>query len=191
MKLRVSAFLIILSTAAVIGVITILVNKTTPLESTYVPESKEAHEGKLPPAKTHSAQHPRHEQAAKQGFLEPNEQGVKKEEILVTDGELSKEDVQKINSVAKLKEAELKKELMALKERIEKEDLFGQLEERLLPKEKESEVKETLERFALLGLEETRRKYMHIEPELKDPIYALKDSLHEIRELLEEDFDEE
>ncbi len=86
-----------------------------------------------------------------------------------------------------MNDQDLAKQVAALKHRIDSEEIFEKLEDGDLTEQQEKEVKEILEKFALLGLEETRRKFMHIEPELKDPIYAHRESLREIRELLEDE----
>lgn len=99
---------------------------------------------------------------------------------------LSDEDIKTIEQISALSAGELDNELNALKDRIEKEDLITELENGTLDEKKSLEAKALLERFALLGMENTRRKYQTIEPELKNPIVAHRDSLREIREMLSE-----
>lgn len=104
------------------------------------------------------------------------------------DVDLSQEDIAAINSVANLSDAELSKELDALKTQVRDEDIFEKLDAGELTEQEEKDAKALVERFALLGVEESRRKFMNIEPELKDAIYAHRETLREIRELLSEEF---
>lgn len=100
--------------------------------------------------------------------------------------ELSLEDRQEIEKLAQLSEKDLNTELNALKEKLGKEDLISQLEEGRLNKSQAEQAKKTLERFALLGMEATRRNFASIEPDLKDAISAHQNSIKEIREMLDE-----
>jgi hypothetical protein len=190
MKFKISVIAIILSTAALIGLIKLAVNKTVEINEpprAQIRKNKE-HVGK-DDHKTHSSFDSAREKTADHEERRRNDpteliSGDAKP-ATDTDGfKLSKEDEKKINGVASLSEAELAKELDTLKSQIDEEDLFGRLESGDLSAEKVAEAKEMLERFALLGLEGTRRKYLSVEPELKDALYAHGESLKEIRELL-------
>ena len=96
----------------------------------------------------------------------------------------SDDDVKIINEIASLSDKDLEAQSKELYNQLEEGDLLERLEDGELSDEEAEKAKELLERFALLGLETTRRKYMDIEPELKDPIYAHRESLKEIREFL-------
>jgi hypothetical protein len=200
MKLKFGAFLIVLSTAAIIGLISFALNRSSePLPITTKTVAPPEPIKKIGTRKTQNVTSHHNTPDVKSTASEPDEE-VREEIVAVmadrepqaeNSDELSKEDIQKINGIVSLSENDLARELNTLKERIEDEDLFAKLEDGELTGEKQAEAKEVLERFALLGLEGTRRKYMAIEPELKDPIYAYKESLMEIRELLNDDFDDE
>jgi len=99
---------------------------------------------------------------------------------------LSDDDVKKIKAVAALTDQEITQQINELKKRLDSEDIFEQLDDGELTEEQEKDAKATLEKFALLGLEQTRRRFMSREPELKDPLYAHRESLKEIRELLDD-----
>lgn len=99
---------------------------------------------------------------------------------------MSDQDIKYIEKISSLNPEELSKELDSLKQQIENTDLISQLENKQLDSKQTQEAKATLERFAILGLEATRRKYENIEPELKDAVLAHRDSLREIREMLSE-----
>lgn len=90
-----------------------------------------------------------------------------------------------IQAVAALSEEELGKEFLSLGERLKHENLFNKLEQGELDEHKKAEVKSLIERYTLLGLEGTRRKYLPLEPELKDAVYAHRDSLKDIRQLID------
>jgi hypothetical protein len=188
MKFRISVLAIILSTAAVIGLINFLVNKTSGIDGKNRTKD-EQHIGQellkaLPPLGNEDQ-----EIDIKSYRLKDVNRHITNDfnSTPEKDGvSLSSEDEQIIKSVASLSETDLANELVRLKAHIEKEDLFGQLNRRSLSPENEAKAKKTLERFALLGLEGTRRKYLGIEPELKDAVYAHRESLKEIRELLNE-----
>lgn len=99
---------------------------------------------------------------------------------------LSPSDQTLIQSVAAMSEASLNKEIRELKTLLEAEDFVGQLDNPNISQEEARVARDTLERYALLGLEGTRRKYLEIEPELKDPLYAHRDSLADIRKILKQ-----
>lgn len=117
------------------------------------------------------------------------EKEEKTDHLLSSSQELSlnNEDRTKIMSVVKLSDAELAREINALKDVIDEEDIFDDLEEGTLSKEDEQKAKELLEKFALLGLEANRRKFQATDPNLKDGLYAHRDSLKQIREALSDD----
>jgi hypothetical protein len=192
MKLRISVILTVLITVAIISAITLIMDRAPSFspKAHDVPEAKKKDKEKNGDA---SAKHLSKEKIPDRGLFIDDEQ--KQPPEIAKDGEkeaappveLSEEDIKKIRRIASLSEAELAQEIKALRKRIVDEDLFGQLEEGSLQGEKKAEAKETLERFALLGLEPTRRKFMDKDPELKNPFLAYKDSLREIRELLNDE----
>lgn len=191
MKFKISVIAIILSTAALIGLIKLAVIRTSGVDEAPRAQIKDEQPVGKDGHKAHSFLNNKHEKSADQKngrANEPSEPSYDdRNPTTAKDSlELSKEDEKKINGVASLSEAELTKELDTLKARIDEEDLFSQLESGNLSDEKTAEAKEMLERFALLGLEGTRRKYLGVEPELKDALYAHRESLKEIRELLNE-----
>lgn len=97
-----------------------------------------------------------------------------------------KSDSEKILEISSLSESDLKNELELLRSLITKNNFYNGLENNEYSETEEREAKGILEKFALIGLERTRRKFMSIEPELQDPISAHEESLKEIRELLSE-----
>lgn len=96
----------------------------------------------------------------------------------------SSQDETIIKELAKLSDAELALEHNQMSERIKKENLLLALEERRMSAEEAHKAKALIERFTLLSLESTRRKYLPVEPELKDALFAHRDSLKDIREVL-------
>lgn len=190
MKPKVLALTIVITTVLIIGLLNFAFNRSTQIESLEVAKPLEARVEDEPKAsskqrKIVSQSHGYVRSPGKNEERADNGQGIKEED---TSG-LSPEDVKLIKGVAALSDAELKKEAQTLQDLIEKEDLFELLEEGELSKEKEAYAKGVLEKFALLGLEQTRRRYMAAEPELKDAIYAHRESLKEIRELLSDEED--
>lgn len=199
MKFKISVLAIIFSTVLIIALMSFLLNRTSGTETAKLEAREDDKEGIF----YENTQEPVGKKADRafgaNTKINDNSQalgtGNKDAEKPKLEGKeddfgLSKEDIKKIKEVAKLSDADLSKEISSLKSRVENEDLINKLENKTLPHAQETEVKELLERFALLGLEGTRRKYMDAEPELKDPLYAHKDSLQDIRELLEDDEDE-
>jgi hypothetical protein len=200
MKFKIGVASIILSTAAAIGLIHLVVNKALPTETLRTKKEKDrgyTHDrvAKAPVKASASEEmfkattddkDPEYEPEPEQDWHQPSNDvpHEAKSHHENHDFDLNKEDEEKIIRIARLSEAELAKEIEALRARIEKEDLFAKLENGNLSLEKEA--KEALERFALLGLEGTRRKYLDIEPHLKDPLSAHRESLKEIRKLLNE-----
>lgn len=200
MKLKISILVIILATAAIIGVINLSLNRSIKTdEPTTITDGKPSQDlakpllpkkgGKIVTGQQDNAKKDAlHDDDIIAEFAIPSDD---KDIANLDTGDLSKEDVEKINSIVKLTESELAKELDALKTRIESDNLFDKLEDGELSEAQELEAKNTLERFALLGLEQTRRKYMSVEPELKNPYLAYKDSIHEIRAFLNDEEDDE
>ncbi len=90
-----------------------------------------------------------------------------------------------IQAIASLSEDELKKEFASLGERLKSENLFNKLERGELDEHNKAQAKAQIERYTLLGLEGTRRQYLPLEPELKDAVYAHRDSLKDIRKLID------
>ncbi len=196
MKLKIGVSAIILSTVAIIGTINFALDRSIAPDLSITTKADEQplklpkpSRNQMPRAATSMHDAPQDEElfvAAPPLMLEDNALGNDAE----VEG-LTKDDLQKINGIINLTENDLVREFDELKNKIEAEDLFARLEDGELSEAEEVKAKETLERFALLGLETTRRKYVAMEPELKDPIYAFKDSLLEIRELLNDDFEDE
>lgn len=190
MKFRLVALSIIISTALIILTINSLLNKTTTNDQTYssieTPLLKP--KNKFPTPSFVSEKTTEKLPTIIEDELDDDDDidTIPKDKTNNHES-LSAEDIKKINTIASLSDADLRKEMDSLMAKIQEEDLFHQLEEGGLSKEKEAKAKETLEKFALLGLEKTRRKYMEIEPELKDAVYAHRESLKEIREFLNDD----
>ncbi len=96
--------------------------------------------------------------------------------------ELDKKTIKQLTS---LSDIELAEEFNALKKELEANDLIEQLESGKLDEKSAKEAKKTLERFSLLGLENTRRKFADIEPELADKENSHQETLKEVREMLD------
>jgi uncharacterized UBP type Zn finger protein len=94
-------------------------------------------------------------------------------------------DQEAIKAAVALSEHDLKQEFETLSIKLKTENLFARLENKLLEGEQKQQAKALIERFTLLALESTRRRYVPIEPELKDPLYAHRDSLKDIRKLVD------
>jgi len=94
--------------------------------------------------------------------------------------------VSMINAIASLSDADLKQEFSVLGERLKKENLFNKLEQGELNEKQKAHAKTLIERYTLLGLEGTRRRYQRLEPELKDAVYAHRDSLKDVRKLIDQ-----
>lgn len=199
MKLRLSVFLIVISTTAIIGVMHLALNRSLSTESSKTTERQAPLE--MPPKRAPQKlpKNPTGQRELPGDFDDDDDddlmvEGEQNDKFTKSSdhaglSELSTDDIKKINSIVALSEADLARELNSLKDQIEKEDLFAKLEDGLLTEANSAEAKEKLERFALLGLEGTRRKYMAVEPELKDPLYAYKDSIKEIREVLNDNYE--
>lgn len=89
-----------------------------------------------------------------------------------------------IRELASLSDAALAEEFANLREHIRAKNYYSDLEGGRLNASEAAEAKKALERFSLLSLEGTRRKYVSIEPELKDALFAHRDSLKDIRQTL-------
>jgi hypothetical protein len=96
---------------------------------------------------------------------------------------LSSHDAQ-IYALAALSDEALKEEFSILRTRLYEEELFAKLERKLLNNEQKIAAKALIERFTLLSLESTRRRYMNIEPELQEPLYAHRDSFKDIAKII-------
>lgn len=194
MKLRIGFLLIVVATAATIGVINLIVTKiaATPMQPATARFTE-----KLPsrPANViKPTQKPIKPQVIEAEIDdddddddEVSDNRSNNRHVLEPEPALSSEDKEKIQHVAALSDSELLREFETIRSRVEEEDLFGQLESGDLSADQEEETKEVLEQFALLDLEETRRKYMAMDPELRDPLRAHRDSLSDIRALLDEE----
>jgi hypothetical protein len=93
-------------------------------------------------------------------------------------------DEQIIANLVSLSDAELAREHELLAQKIKNEALVDALERKSLSAEQAILAKASLERFTLLSLEGTRRKYLPVEPELKDALFAHRDSLKDVRQIL-------
>lgn len=192
MKLKIAILAIVLSTVGLIGVINIIVNKVAGFEAPGrgAPIAKDT-----PPAMIHDMAHEARAENADihQEDYEPEEEEALRapEASLPKDGrenniKMSDRDEQMIKTVANLSDKELALELEALSKRIEDEEIFEKLDEGDYSPAEAIKAKEVLEKFGLLGLEKNRRKFVAMDPELKDALYAHRDSLKEIREVLNE-----
>lgn len=194
MKLKISVIIILLTTVAAIGMINLMLSKApkekvspeTKAQETLVPAQEKHEEKPSVSFKANKSASPVVLESDEGDEYESDEDDEASDDPSNTYG-LTQEDVQKIDNVVGLSESDLTNEIKALKMRIEEEDLFDKLENGDLPADKQNETKSLLERFALLGLEETRRKYVSVEPELANPYYAHRESLAEIKELLEDE----
>ncbi len=181
MKLKFAIFTILVSTACAIGLIYTLMNHTDVASKNN--EIKEV--------KSETATNIDNTEHKEQNTVSPKKE--EKNNSLNNDDNdpnninaMSDQDIKYIEKISSINSEDLSKELESLKQHIEKSDLVTQLENKKLDKRQAEEAKSTLERFAILGLEATRRKYVSIEPELKDAVMAHRDSLREIREMLSE-----
>ncbi|MCA9508855.1 MAG: hypothetical protein KC505_10585 [Myxococcales bacterium] len=181
MKLKFPVFIMLTSTVGIIGGIYLLLNGAD-ISGTTKRTQKTDSENKeklFNQAKNYnSVNHPSHEG----NFTFKNlskKINTPKHSIA-----MSPQDIDYIKKLSSLSAQDLSQELNELKQRIEKSDFVLLLENKKLDATQSKDAKATLERFALLGLEATRRKYADLEPELKDALYAHQDSLREIREML-------
>ncbi len=186
MKFKFAIFVILASTFSLIGLMYAMVNHTG-IEATKS-DTKDAKPKIIDKNKNSTST---------KNFINPNNLPNKMINESTFDNEdideevdnnysISQQDKQIIEAISTMSQNELVAELNSLKEKIEKNDLVSLLESGTLDEVKSNEAKATLERFALLGLEGTRRKYALLEPELKDPLFAHRDSLRDIREMLSE-----
>lgn len=183
MKFKISVVVIILSTVCLIGAVYLMVNKITgvPDDSLIGKQRNE------PENKSDKNEAVFMDENDEDDELEVVREGLRSEKTENKEINLSDQDRQKIADVVKLTDAQLDQEIEMLKKRIEADEIFDDLEEGNLSKEEEIKAKEILERFALLGLEKNRRKYIDIDPELKDAMYAHRESFKDIREVLDEE----
>lgn len=195
MKIKVSIAIVLLSTVALIGVMTFMLNNTSKPEpqAELIEPTDVVSEKVVEMVREQNTKKPVEFQPKREKLLdevaddEAFEDDDLDEEEPEDEEPLPPEDIETIKQVANLSEADLNKEIETLRARIESEDLFAKLEDGELKGQDEINAKQMLERFALLGLEGTRRKFMDKEPELKDPLFAHRESLKEIRELLSDD----
>lgn len=103
--------------------------------------------------------------------------------LLIKEKNIDK-DTDKIIKVSNLTNEEINNELDHFENIINKENMIDKIDDPFLSAEQKDYLKEVLEEFVLLGLEQKRRKYMNLEPSLRDPLLAHKNSLNEIRLLL-------
>lgn len=103
--------------------------------------------------------------------------------LLIKEKNIDK-DTNKIIKVSNLSNEEINHELAHFENIINKENMIDKIDDPFLSVEQQDYLKEVLEDFVLLGLEQKRRKYMDLEPSLKDPLLAHKNSLTEVRLLL-------
>ncbi|HXW54028.1 MAG TPA: hypothetical protein VEL47_07990 [Myxococcota bacterium] len=193
MKAKTIAMATIVVTAASIGTVYLLLNNSS---NEIKSDSASVIEKKPDPVARPSTEIPYSAESKKTDTKEaeadiqkdePPEEQAKTAPSPTEKTDLSQEDVKKIKTVVALNDQDLAKQIADLKSRIDKEKIFEKLEDGDFTEQQEKEAKEILEKFALLGLEETRRRFMNMEPELKDPMYAHRESLKEIRELLEDE----
>jgi hypothetical protein len=185
MKLKLAIFAILASTISLIGLIYAMINHTGIEAKKSDPKEIKSKNNNTNKNSTSSNNFINTNNTLKN---ELNENNLEDDEYyeLNDNYSMSEQDKKIIDALTSLSDNALNTELSSLKERIEKTDLVTQLESGKLDEAKTLEAKATLERFALLGLEGTRRKYAQIEPELKDAVFAHRDSLKEIREMLSE-----
>ena len=93
-------------------------------------------------------------------------------------------DTKIIEEVAAIESGKLGEEIVSLRRDLEEGDIFRKLENGVFDEAQAKLAKAKLERLSLLSIEGTRRKYLSMEPELSDPVYAHRDSLSNIRNLL-------
>lgn len=193
MKLKIAILAIVLSTVGLIGVINIIVNKVSAFEvpAKGAPVAKDAspamingkaHEARADGADIHQEEYePEEDESERMPEASVPKSGGQ------NDNKLSDRDEQLIKAVASLSDKELGLELETLSKRIEDEEIFEKLDEGEYTPAEAIKAKEVLEKFGLLGLEKNRRKFVAIDPDLKDALYAHRDSLKEIREVLNEE----
>lgn len=193
MKVKIGVGIILASTVLLLAIVYLLVNQVGPkgrpeeanqLEA-VIPSSKQ----NIQVSRKHTSNNINDNKSATNNNINNNNTDEEKKGI-----ELDHDDIALIKSVAALSDNDLKKELNDLKDRIEKDELVEKLEQNNWSENEAKAGKKVLERYALLGLEETRREYLNVEPELKDPLVAHRDSLSDIRAMLEnedEDLDQD
>jgi hypothetical protein len=180
MKLRAGVLLILVSTVALFGAINLLVghaakDERVPVGKQEVPAIK----AKELPTKANT---PR---KRAENTLAP----AKKDELSSAQvPPMPDADRQLIAEVAQLPDGELVVQMKTLQERLNDGDLLDRYDQDELSPSEKAQARQLMERVALLGLENTRRRYRKLEPaELENPYFAHRDSLREIRQILDED----
>lgn len=100
---------------------------------------------------------------------------------------MSPEEKTMITEMVKLNDQELVAEMKSLQEKLNQGELWEKYDLGELSDEERLKARQLMERVALLRLENTRRRYKDIEPELKDPFYAHRESIRDIRSILDEE----
>jgi hypothetical protein len=186
MKFKISFISIILVTLALIGLINIVINK--------ISKTKEAKPDALSAQKP-SDPLPKKTEANNVGKnlnnndeLDDDDDDDDEEDLeaslMENKMEYNNNDKTKILNISELSDDEVVKKLSQLETKISQDSLMDKLDDKNLPFEQKIQLHAILEDYVLLGLEQKRRKYMSLEPNLKDPLLAHKDSLAEIRALL-------
>lgn len=188
MKAPISVSLIILSTFLTIGLVYIVVENAEKINQT-IPKIKEEKANEI---------NTLNNQLALDNLAEGKKEHNKDQEINMAkdvidddnydndDDEMDSEDKELIKSIANLSDNDLTMQMKNLKDQAKKEKLVDILNQKNADENLKMQAKKMLEKIALMGLEITRRRFVEQEPELKDPLFAHKDSLREIREALDD-----
>ena len=179
MKMPVGVILIVLSTCFTIGLVYIVVENTEKINA-RIPN---LHAQKSDEKNEENVKREENKQVAVSlKDLMKKEQNEQNQAAI----DMSDEDKDLINSIANLDDEQLFSQMKSLRDMAKEQRLGEALELEGSDEKTILHAKKTLERIALMGLESTRRKFVHLEPELKDPLFAHRDSLKEIREALDD-----
>lgn len=202
MKFKFAVLSIVATTCGLIGLLYALINQDDMISGSKTKTSVNA-----PPHQTSGGRPTNHgsigtlaakESAAKQStqqrdfeddyeddeFFDDEDDEEEEDDDFDEDDSFAELDKKSIEEVTSLSDDELNQQFNSLKQELEQKDLITQLESGKLDDRGTEEAKKTLERFSLLGLENTRRKFASIEPELGNKENAHRESLREIRSLL-------
>lgn len=178
MKLRIGVLAIMVSTVALVGLINLAINHAAN-EVTRGPDKESPEEmGKVPPNTVNEGK-------------KPVRKAEKSEVKTPVPGErypsMSSEEKTIIAEIVKLNDQELIAEMKNIQEKLHEGELLEKYDMGELSFDDKQKARQLMERVALLRLEDTRRRYKDIEPELKDPYYAHRESIRDIRSILDEE----
>lgn len=164
MKLKLGIFAILFSTLSLLGLIYMVIHKISVNEQKHVISKNSLSKALMPQKELKNTKIPL------KGLKNNHHESGQEQKI--------------IEELTSLSDLELKNEQEQLSIRITEGNLFSALEQNALNNSEKEEAKSIIERFTLLNLEGTRRQYLPHEPELKNALFAHRDSFKDIRALL-------